>query len=404
MKIHQPTRAAGLERLADFTAQAGFNYAHKRNFDYGPEADVEADPWRDNVSRLSPYIRHKLLTEQELIEAVIKVHGSQKADKFITEILWRGYFRGWLEQRPEVWADYVTGRDDALRAMQKLGSQRKIYEQALESRTGIDCFDFWMKELIDTGYLHNHARMWFASIWIFTLKLPWQIGADLFLQHLRDGDAASNVLSWRWVAGLHTKGKSYQATKENIVQFTDGRFTAIGLAQEFVPLVESKSYKFRPLKVPPAPPAAAAFALLVHEEDCHPESLTLPGKPALLIGVSGPDGKSPKGVADPVREFAQGAVTDALTRGSDHFGCESVMWNKGQKLADVMKTAGIERLIVPWLPTGPLKDAIGREVNGCNPRWVMRNYDAAIWPLAKAGFFPVKKKAPDALAPLGILL
>jgi deoxyribodipyrimidine photo-lyase len=66
-----------------------------------------------------------------------------------------------------------------------------------------------VQELVETGYLHNHARMWFASIWIFTLRLPWELGADFFLRHLLDGDAASNTLSWRWVAGLHTKGKHY---------------------------------------------------------------------------------------------------------------------------------------------------------------------------------------------------
>jgi deoxyribodipyrimidine photo-lyase len=70
--------------------------------------------------------------------------------------------------------------------------------------------------------------MWFASIWIFTLGLPWRIGADFFYRHLLDGDAASNTLSWRWVAGLHTRGKAYAAESWNIEKFTGGRFnTAI---------------------------------------------------------------------------------------------------------------------------------------------------------------------------------
>ena len=310
----QPTRAAALSRLADFSANMGHNYAHKRNFDYGPEADVEQDKWRDNVSKLSPYVRHKLLPERELVEAAIKVHGPKGADKFIGEILWRGYFKGWLEQRPEVWADYVTARDAKFRQLKAQGGLRRSYEQATEGRTGIDAFDHWTKELVETGYLHNHARMWFASIWIFTLKLPWELGADFFLQYLIDGDAASNTLSWRSVGGLHSKGKSYLATKENIVQFTDGRFSAIGLAAETMPLEDEKNYKLRPLKIPPAPPAAAAFALLVHEEDCHPESLILAQKPSLIIGVSGPDTKSPKGVSDKVRAFSNGAVADAMTR------------------------------------------------------------------------------------------
>ena len=96
--------------------------------------------------------------------------------------------------------------------------------------TGIDCFDAWARELVATGYLHNHARMWFASIWIFTLRLPWELGADFFLRHLIDGDPASNTLSWRWVAGLQTAGKTYLATAENIARFTGGRFAPQGLA------------------------------------------------------------------------------------------------------------------------------------------------------------------------------
>ena len=62
--------------------------------------------------------------------------------------------------------------------------------------------------------------MWFASIWIFTLKLPWQLGAAFFLEYLYDGDVASNTLSWRWVAGIHTKNKAYFASAENIQKYS----------------------------------------------------------------------------------------------------------------------------------------------------------------------------------------
>ena len=62
-----------------------------------------------------------------------------------------------------------------------------------------------MSNLKEDGYLLNHVRMWFASIWIFTFNLPWQLGANFFMENLLDGDPASNTLSWRWVAGLQTK-------------------------------------------------------------------------------------------------------------------------------------------------------------------------------------------------------
>jgi deoxyribodipyrimidine photo-lyase len=84
-------------------------------------------------------------------------------------------------------------------------------ERAVNGQTGLTCFESWVTELVETGYLHNHARMWFASIWILTLGLPWRLGAVFLYRHLLDGDAASNTLGWRWVAGLQTRGKPYPA-------------------------------------------------------------------------------------------------------------------------------------------------------------------------------------------------
>ena len=89
--------------------------------------------------------------------------------------------------------------------------------------------------------------MWFASIWIFTLKLPWQQGAAFFLEHLLDGDSASNTLSWRWVAGLQTKGKHYLAKSWNIEKFTENRFTNIQLNESAVPIIENKFYEICPM-------------------------------------------------------------------------------------------------------------------------------------------------------------
>ena len=215
-----PTRAAGLARLEAFVPHAGRDYAEGRNFDTAPRA----------VSLLSPYLRHRLVTEREVVAAVVAAHGLNAAEKFVQEVLWRTYWKGWLMLRPSVWARFEAGRDAAQRSAEVLAAEA--------GETGIDCFDAWARELVATGYLHNHARMWFASIWIFTLRLPWELGADFFLRHLIDGDPASNTLSWRWVAGLQTAGKTYLATAENIARFTGGRFAPQGLATEAVALTE----------------------------------------------------------------------------------------------------------------------------------------------------------------------
>lgn len=204
--------------MTAFVPRMGRAYEQKRNYDNGEGQHTD-------VSTLSPYIRRRLITEQEVVTAALNAHGPDGAAKFIEEVIWRGYYKGWLERRPQVWTSYVAGRDADLAALERDRRLRRDVELAETGTTGLDYFDAWARELVDTGYLHNHARMWFASIWIFTLKLPWRLGADFFYRHLLDGDAAANTLNWRWAAGLHTRGKPYAARRDNIDTYTRGRFT-----------------------------------------------------------------------------------------------------------------------------------------------------------------------------------
>ena len=225
-----PSRDCGERRLRSFLPNAGRRYAERRNYDHGPGD-------RSNVSTLSPWIRHRLVTEAEVVRAVLEKQTYRSAEKFIQEVLWRTYWKGWLELRPGVWDDYRGAVDGWHRELAGDDVLRNRYCKATEGRTGIDCFDAWARELVEHGYLHNHARMWFASIWIFTLKLPWELGADFFLRFLLDGDPASNTLSWRWVAGIQTPGKTYLARPDNIAKFTGARWKAIDqLATEAAPV------------------------------------------------------------------------------------------------------------------------------------------------------------------------
>jgi deoxyribodipyrimidine photo-lyase len=281
------TRRDGLTRLAEFLPHAGSAYASGRNMDQGPDHPGA-------VSRLSPYVRHRLVTERDIVAGVMARHHSDAAEKFLQEVFWRTYWKGWLEMRPAVWSRFVEERD-----RQRDTFADTVALAAAESgTTGIDGFDAWARELAETGYLHNHARMWFASIWIFTLRLPWALGADFFLRHLVDADAASNTLSWRWVAGIQTPGKHYVARAENIHRHTLGRFDPTGELDEDP----------APLDAPPMPPARALpaadrlpegpFALLLHEDDLHTESLLPPGAPvARIAGIAVPERRSPTGCA-----------------------------------------------------------------------------------------------------------
>jgi deoxyribodipyrimidine photo-lyase len=112
------------------------------------------------------------VTEPEVVATVLASHGPQVAKTYVEEVIWRVYFKGWLEWRLQVWDSYVQGLSADIVSLKRDRRLCLDVELATSGQSGIDCFDAWVKELVETGYLHNHARMWFASIWIFTLRLP----------------------------------------------------------------------------------------------------------------------------------------------------------------------------------------------------------------------------------------
>ena len=229
--IFEASRAKAVDQLNNFVENNLSDYSKLRNFDFGPSN-------RTNISCLSPYITHGVINELELIDKSLKKFTFAKNEKFIQEVLWRVYWKGWLELRPNVWSDYLIELD-------KIKSEfknKQNYLNAIEGKTNIDCFNEWVIELKENNYLHNHTRMWFASIWIFTLELPWQLGAEFFMQNLFDGDAASNTLGWRWVAGVQTQGKHYLASEWNINKFTNNRFKNIKLNENATSIFSDKTY------------------------------------------------------------------------------------------------------------------------------------------------------------------
>ena len=229
--IFEASRAKAVDQLNNFIEQNLSDYSKLRNFDFGPDN-------RSNISCLSPYITHGIINELEVIDKSLKKFSFVKNEKFIQEVMWRVYWKGWLELRPNVWSDYLIELD-------KLRDEFKNdqnYLNVIEGKTNIECFNQWVNELKENNYLHNHTRMWFASIWIFTLELPWQLGAEFFMQHLYDGDTASNTLGWRWVAGVQTQGKHYLASEWNINKFTNNRFKNIKLSENAKPISSDKIY------------------------------------------------------------------------------------------------------------------------------------------------------------------
>jgi deoxyribodipyrimidine photo-lyase len=355
----------------------GKAYAAHRNEDCGPGA-------HHAVSGLSPWLRHRLVTEEETVSAAVAGHDAQNAEKFIQEVLWRTYWKGWLEQRPSVWRDYTAA---VAEAWAKTAGDVAAVEAG---RTGIECMDAWARELVETGYLHNHARMWFASIWCFTLRLPWQLGADLFLRHLLDADAASNTLSWRWVAGLQTRGKHYVARAENISRYTGGRFNPVGQLNEApLPLEAGPVEPMVALPAPQTPPQGRV-ALLLHEDDLMAETLLMGDAQVVAIGgIAVPEARSAGGCAPRAAAWARGALADGLDRASRHFNVPAMPI---KTVAAWAGAAGCNMVVTPYAPAGWTADwlaATERHLAGHGIRLhrICRSWDSERWPHATRGFF-----------------
>lgn len=384
------TREDALDRLDHFAPHAGHAYATGRNTDFGPDQPGA-------VSRLSPYLRYRLITEEEVVAAVLDRHSLAAAEKYVQEVLWRTYWKGWLEMRPSVWTRFLAGRN----RWRDSWTDHAGLADAEGGRTGIDGFDHWARELVDTGYLHNHARMWFASIWIFTLRLPWELGADFFLRHLIDADAASNTLSWRWVAGLQTAGKSYLATRENIARFTNGRFAPEGLATQAFDLSEEPVPPALPL--PPVErfdPAQPALLLVTHE-DMTPENQLAPS--ARIAGAVMSGGNNNLWGAK-AQDFVDSALSDTASRVGFQMGCDVATYPHitSEQVIASAHFAGVRQVLTAYAPVGPMADDLaqmGKDLKaaGITLCPVRRQWDEDFWPHATKGFFPFKEQIPAIL-------
>jgi deoxyribodipyrimidine photo-lyase len=394
------TRAAGEARMAAFVPRMGRRYANGRNTDNGQGQ-------HSAVSQLSPYLRRRLVLESDVVAAAIAAHGAEGAEKFVQEVVWRGYFKGWLERRPQVWASYRAGLEGDLASLDKDRRLRRAVADAEAGQTGLPYMDTWAEELVETGYLHNHARMWFASIWIFTLGLPWRLGADFFLRHLVDGDPASNTLGWRWVAGLHTRGKPYQAQAWNIATFTNQRFAP--READLAGPIQGLEY-LEPDGLPPPMPLRAVMppkpgqptALLITEEDCRVEDFDLAAldiRAAWTLEAS--HLRSTGAVGDPVVQFERAALADAA--GRTGFAAQALCAGVPSDLAAWAARAGVAQIVTPYVPQGPLRDWLEAAKPTLAARGITltewrRDWDSAIWPHATAGFFKVKERIPKILA------
>ena len=375
--IFEASRAKALNQLNNFVENNLGEYSKLRNFDFGPEK-------RSNISCLSPYITHGIINEQEVIQKALSKFSFSKNEKFIQEVLWRTYWKGWLELRPNVWADYLI----ELNQIKNEFKDNKDYIAAIEGKTKVDCFNEWVKELKENNYLHNHTRMWFASIWIFTLELPWQLGAEFFMQHLYDGDAASNTLGWRWVAGVQTQGKHYLASEWNIKKFTNNRFKNIKLNENATPKISEKSYQIVKRDFN-NPQNIEEKNLLIFENNLSFEITDFKDNNFNKIYlVSNKNGNRSIKLSEKVMKFKSLLIEDQEKRLKDQsINCQAI---------DISEITNIENCYGLYPTVGENLDFINS--NNLKIDFLFRNLDQLAWQYCNKGFFNFKNYIPKIIS------
>jgi hypothetical protein len=351
-------------------------------------------PGHENISRLSPATRTRVLLEREILAAVRDRDGSGASAKFEQEVWWRLYWKGWLEQRPCVWTAYRQ----SLARLEWSDRGREVAAGA----SGVAILDHFTRELVTTGYLHNHARMWWASWWIHGEGLPWELGAHFFLRHLRDGDAASNTLSWRWVAGLHTRGKAYLVRRSNLERYVDREWlepNAAGLEK-----LEGLDLRVPPWQDPPLPRPidisdprpGPRTGVWVHDEDLSVERSPLAGLIPVSVLATAPTGIwEREGYSPNKRTFLRESLADGAERAARHFGLSGPVRDAPSLPTTLAGWAAEEALdtIVALRPfTGPLADELPEitdALDRCGVRLdlVRRPEDVAVMNRATGGFF-----------------
>lgn len=331
------------------------------------------------------------------MRAVLAAHPYPAVEKFIAEVFWRTYWKGWLELHRELWPRFkqeVTAEKVQLEA---IPARAAAYQKAMAGQTGIEAFDHWAAELARTGYLHNWARMQVASIWTFTLRLPWQLGADWMFSHLLDADPASNTLSWRWVAGLHTAGKAYLADEQRIVSLTDGALTAKGLAETAAIPPAASPPGVNELRRPVPPDRKAPSLLLLTSEDLSLETdLELDDLRGIVIAAGLIQSK-----ADRI------ALSDARDRAARHWTAPCFEVTSLEDFAAIARDNGCAQIVTAFAPVGPVADAL----EALRPLLVdhgialtehQRRWDRLAWPFCGKGFFQLKSRIPSLLREQGI--
>jgi len=232
--------------------------------------------------------------------------------------------------------------------------------------------------------------MWFASIWIFTLGLPWQKGAEFFMKYLLDGDAASNTLSWRWVAGLQTKGKHYLSQSWNISKFLKKQYKNIELRENVLPLIDNREYKTSPIEIQKN--NNRNEYLIVFENDLSVEDLKIKDYKKIFFVLLDNKCRSLK-LDSKVLNYKKNIMKDKLNKIENQF--ELVNENKIEELLENLKNFDV---IYPSIGENMsfLKKMDKEKKLILN--FITRDEDIFCWNFSDKGYFNFKSNIPKILA------
>jgi len=361
------------EKWKDFLSTKIKDYVSLRNYDYGPKKI-------NYVSKISPFVSHRVLFEYQIIKDIKLKYKGNLVNKFIEEVYWRVYWKGVLENKPNIWENFINKKVN--------NYDFNDYKLAVNGETNIPYFNSWVRELKTYNYLHNHTRMWFASTWIFTLGLPWELGARFFFKHLYDGDAASNLLSWRWVGGLQTKGKRYLFSPQNLNKFSNGRFCVksisnqdILLEDDFEIIISNDIYRSNMQKT--------SNILIMFENDLHVNSLkNIISKYQKVFLIDLDKKHRQLEISDSVAQFKQNLRDEFSLQFSNIEIISSL------ELKDKLREISSIDLIYPSI--GDSYDFIKRfqENNQLKVKNLVRPEDLYAWKFAKRGFYKFKENIP----------
>ncbi|MEM1158172.1 MAG: FAD-binding domain-containing protein [Verrucomicrobiota bacterium] len=389
-------RAASLQALNRFSAHLPA-YSQRRNV-------VEAG--HPHVSRLSEAVKARLISEYEVASGILQQHAFKRAEKYVQEVYWRLYWKGWLEWHPEVWTEYRSELSQVRDMLTE--EQRRLYTVVQQGESGVKIMDRFAQELVETGYLHNHARMWFAGYWIHVCGLPWHLGADFFYRHLLDADPASNTLSWRWVAGLQTQGKNYLPHAGNIRKYCCYPEAADPMLDEQLRRKSDKpeagyqrAKRLDHWQQTQVPEIDEPYLLWIHGDDLSfwEQQQNMPQhQPVAGVMVQDENLTEEFAISELRSQFMRDVFTDARCRFESMSGLE-VRWRFGSLVKEIIQEvkANEVAVVAGMLPAvGPLRSLLPKmqhELKQYGIRLVLwrRPEDEQVLPWAAKGFFPFWK-------------